>query len=168
MRSYNISSVKFCMSNTNALNRIWDYGRPKHKFLSIHVERQRKQAWPSPHAGTPFSSPLLPEELHGTNVCIGLSHCFLQQSVPEHQACLIVWLTSLSGQQFRALTCSCHKNPATLLDVLSADSRSSTEALTAALTSQLGSLGSLLSWTIIYSPSAVCWWDWKDMVTSWV
>lgn len=156
------------MNNTNVLNRVWDYGWAKHKFLSIHVERQGKQAWPSPHAGTPFASPLLPEELHETSVCLGLSPCFLQQSVPEHQACLIDWLTSLSGKQFRALTCSCYKNPAALLNVLAADSRSSTEALTAALTSQLSSLGSLLSWTIIDSPSAVCWSDWKDMVTSWV
>lgn len=44
-------------------------------------------------------------------------------TVPEHQAYLINWPTSLSGQQFRAVTCCCHKNPAALLNVLAADSR---------------------------------------------
>lgn len=139
------------MNNTNVLNRIRDYGWPTHKFLSIHLERQGKTSTIFSSCRDTFASPFLPEELQGTSVYLGLSHCF-HSTVPEHLAYLINWPTSLSGPQFRNFTCSCHKNLAALLNVLP-DSRWGSGCCSDP-TGQLSSLGSLLSWTITHTSSA--------------
>lgn len=117
---------------------------------------------------------LLPDPYYQRN-CMGLMSILVCltvfcSAVPEHKAYLINWPTSLSGQQFRAFTCSCPKNPAALLNVLAADSRWSTGAVTAALNPLASSALLALSWAgpSYTFPQLVCWWDWKDMETSWV
>lgn len=122
--------------------------------VSIWKEKE-KQVWSSPRVGRPFASPLLPEELHGTDVYLGLSHCFLQHcawapGLPDKLASFPVWTTI---QGFYMLLLQKSSSPAECCgcwqEIKHWGSDCSSEP-----TGQLSSLGSLLSWTTVHGPSA--------------
>lgn len=143
------------MNNTNVLKKVWDYGWPEHKFLSIHLEREGKTSMIFSLCWETFCQSLTTRGTAWDRCLSWFVHCFLQHcawapGLPDKLASFPVWTTI---QGFYMLLLQKSSSPAECCgcwqEIKHCGSDCSSEP-----TGQLSSLGSLLSWTTIYGPSA--------------